>query len=264
MTYLENNYSEIIEKIGIIIKWILLDISDKVESNKDVFLRNSLAKSFTLLESIQKLYRQELFNEGWILFRSLLDRLIYIYHLSENDLYDNFEDWTYLQKFKLRNDIRADERFKRVLKDPFFNINREESNKNKELKKKEIKWNKPEPRVILKKYGLDFLYKFGYYIASMHTHPMATDGEAEFHKLTGLEPNPYKDFDHTTLIKNSILINTLIQQVIFNNLDFRFRGLVYSFLEETRKNINSEQNNFDLLHYQLLKLVEKGISWQEK
>lgn len=264
MTTLEKEYSEIIEKIGVITKWILLNIADKVKSTKDIYLRNSLSKNFSLLTSIEKLYEQKLFNEGWILFRSLVDRLVYIYYLSDHDLYNNFDDWTYIQKFKLRNDIRADERFNRVLKDPLFNIKRNESNKNRKLKEKEIKWNKPNPRLVLKKHGLDFLYKFGYDFASMHTHPMATDGEEEFHKLTGLEPNPMKNLGHEILIKNSILVNTLIQQVIMNKLDFRFRGLVYSFLEETRKKINFEQNDFDLIHYQLLKLAEKGISWQEK
>lgn len=249
-----------IEKTEVIIKWLLLNLADKVVTSKDIYLRNSIAKSSSLLGSIGKLYIQSSYNDGWVLYRSLIDRLVHIYYLCDNNLFQQFEDWTYIQKYEYINNVRADEKFKRVLNDPGFKTDRKESNKYRELKNKRTKWDKPNPRVVLKNKGLDFMYKFGYDIASMDTHPMATDGEEEFYKITGLEPNPYKKLNHEILLKNSILVSSLIYQVAFNNLDVRFRGLAYSFLEETRKYINSEPNEFDNKYVQLLKLAEERIS----
>lgn len=258
------NYSEIIEKIEVVNKWLLLKLADKVETKKDIYLRNSIAKGISLLKSIDLLYRQKAYNEGWILYRSLVDRLVYIYYLTENDNFNTFEEWSYIKTYEYRNNARADEKFKNVLKNPVFDVKNDESNKYRDLKRKKTEWNKPIPKTILKNKGIDFLYKFGYDYASMHTHPMANDGEFEFYSLTGLEPNPYKNFYQEILITDSILVNTLIQQEILNYLDFKFRGLVYSFLEETRKKINNETNEFDFKLYQLLKCVEAGISWFEK
>lgn len=263
MTTLDKKYSEVIEKTEVIIKWLLLNLADKVVTSKDIYLRNSIAKSSSLLSSIEKLHIQSSYNDGWVLYRSLIDRLIHIYYLCNNNLFKQFEDWTYIQKYEYMNNARADEKFKRVLKDPGFKIDKNESTKYRELKNKGIKWVKPNPREILKNKGLDFIYKFGYDIASMDTHPMATDGEEEFYKITGLEPNPYKKLNHEILLKNSILVTSLIYQVIFNNLDVKFRGLLYSFIEETRKCINSEPNEFEIKYAQLLKLAEERINWFE-
>ena len=74
-------YREIIEKTETIYIWLLLKLSDKVHG-KDIFLRNSLAKSITLLKSINLQYESKAYNEGWILYRALIDRLIYIFYLS--------------------------------------------------------------------------------------------------------------------------------------------------------------------------------------
>jgi len=117
--------------------------------------------------------------------------------------------------------------------------------------------------IITRNKDLDFVYKFGYDIASMDTHPMATDGDEEFYQITGLKPNPYKKRNHEILLKNSILVFSLINQVIFNKLSLKFRGLVYSFIEEIRKYINEEPNELDNDYSRLLILAEKGISWFE-
>jgi len=263
MTIIVKKYYKAIEKTEVISKWLLLKLANKVVSTKDIYLRNSIAKSSSLLISIGKLYRQDSYNDGWVLYRSLIDRLVYIYYLTDNDLFDQFEDWTYIQKYEYRNNVRADEKFKRILNDPGFNVERNESNKYRLLKEKGTRWVKPIPKTVLKNKDLDFLYKFGYDIASMDTHPMATDGDEEFYQITGLKPNPYKKLNHEILLKNSILVFSLINQVIFNKLNLKFRGLVYSFLEETRKYINEEPNELDNNYSQLLILTEKGISWFE-
>jgi hypothetical protein len=174
-----------------------------------------MAKSVSLLKSIKLLYDNEDFYNGWILYRSLTDRLVYLYYLNDNNLYDSFSDWSYVKTYEQKNSARADEQFKKILKDPFFNINTEDARKYSYLRRK-TSWQKPDPYKILKSKGIEFLYKYGYDYASMHTHPMADDGNYEFYQMTGLEPNPYTKINQQTLVSNSVLLCTMILQEVFN------------------------------------------------
>lgn len=260
----EIEYSEVIDKLEIFSKWFLFKLTEKISLKKELYLRNSLAKNISLLKSIDILRKQGAYNEGWILYRSLVERLVYIYYLTENDCFDLFDNWSFIKKYEYRNNARADEKFKNILLDPNFKVKPEEPKKYKKLKESNIKWDKPDPYLILKSKGLDFIYKFGYDFASMHTHPLISDGEFEFLSMTGLEPNPYIAIDQDYLINNSIVITTLIHQEVFNTLDFRFSTLAYSFLEEVNKLINNEPNACDKVFYNLLKVAEEGRSWFEK
>ena len=79
----ELNFRNVIEKIEILDKWLLLKLAIDVSTPKDRYLRNSIAKSITLLKSINNEYERQSYNEGWILFRALIDRLVYIYYINE-------------------------------------------------------------------------------------------------------------------------------------------------------------------------------------
>jgi hypothetical protein len=260
----ELNYAEIIEKIEVLDKWLLLKLANDATSQKDRYLRNSIAKSITLLKSINSEYSRQSYNEGWILFRSLIDRLVYIYYLKDNNKFEEFEEWSFIKFFEHQNKARADERFRRVLNDKNFAISKDDSNRYNNLKKKNIKWEKPDPMIILNSKGLDFLYKFGYDYSSRQAHPMISDGECEFYFLTGLEPNPYKAFDNDILIKNAILVTTMIQQDILNYLSFGFRAIIYSFLEQIRNQINGIETELDFTFFKILKLIEANVSLFEK
>jgi len=256
--------ADIIEKIEVLDKWLLLQLAIDATSQKDRYLRNAIAKSISLLKSINCEFSRQSYNEGWILFRSLIDRLVYIYHLKDSDKYEEFEEWSFIKFFEHQNKARADERFKRILNDKNFAISKEDSNRYENLKKKNIRWEKPDPMIILKTKGLDFLYKFGYDFSSRQTHPMINDGEYEFHFLTGLEPNPYKTIDNEALIKNAILVTTMIQQEIFNNLSFGFRGITYSFLEQIQNQLNGIDTDLNFTFYKILKLIEANMSLYEQ
>lgn len=260
----ELNFRNVIEKIEILDKWLLLKLAIDVSTPKDRYLRNSIAKSITLLKSINNEYERQSYNEGWILFRALIDRLVYIYYINENDKFEEFDEWSFVLKFEHQNTARADERFKRVLNDENFTITTEDSNKYRLIKNKNIKWKKPDPKRILKSKGLDFIYKFGYDFASRHTHPTSTDGDLEFYFLTKIKPNPYNIIDNKILIKNAILITTMIQQEVFNSLSFNFRAIIYNFLDQIQKQINGKETDLELTFYQILKLIEGKINLYEK
>jgi hypothetical protein len=239
---MKKNERDNIDRIEVISRWLLLKLAEKADQKRDIYLRNAIAKNISLLRSIETLFDNKQFTHAYILFRSLLDRLVYVYYLSDNNLFDSFEEWSFVKSYEHRNNAKADERFQRVLNDPLFKSIPIESHRYSELKNKGLTWEKPDPKSVLKKRGMDFLYKFGYDYASTHTHPMASDGDFEFHQLTGLEPNPHKDFTYEELSLNSVLISTLLMQEILNAMTFKFLDICYTFLDEVRKEINNESN----------------------
>lgn len=247
--------AENIERLEVVSKWILLKLAGNASGKREIYLRNAIAKNISLLRSIEILFRHHEYNQAYILFRSLLDRFVYLCYLHDNDLFEHFEKWTFIKVYEYRNNAKADERFRRVLSDPLFRSHPSEARRYSELKRESIAWQKPDPKTVLSTRGLDFLYKFGYDYASMHTHPMASDGDFEFHHLTGLEPNPHKDFSYSELSLNAILISTLIMREIMNASSFKFRAICYSFLDEICREINGEPNQCKDTYYKIVMLI---------
>ena len=64
-----------IENFQVFIKLLLFELAEKCEDKKDIFLKNALAKTSSLLNSIDNLYKSENYFNGWILYRALTDRL---------------------------------------------------------------------------------------------------------------------------------------------------------------------------------------------
>lgn len=258
------NYTEIIHKLEIVSKVILIQLADKVETNKDKYLRNAIARSISLLKAINQLYSTKEYNSGWILYRSLIDRLVYVFYFSDDVNFTSFDNWSFIKTFEYRNNVKSYNKYQ--VRKPKLGLdhNKSEVDKYYELKKRKIKWSKPDPETVLKQKGFDFLYNFGYDFASVHSHPIVTDGEFEFYSLTGIEPNPYKIIDQNNLIKNSILIHSIIQQEVYNQLTYRFIGVLHSLIEETRKIINREPNEFDAVYQRTIIYINERVNLFEK
>ena len=79
----ETSLSAKIESIKAITIWLLVKFAEKVQNKQEIYSRNILAKSLSLIEAIYKLYTQKLYNEGWTLFRTLIDRYVYLISLRE-------------------------------------------------------------------------------------------------------------------------------------------------------------------------------------
>ncbi len=241
---MDNNYTNTIKEIEIISKCFLLKIASDV-SDKDVYFRNSIAKTVSLLKSIDILYKLEQFNEGWILYRSLIDRLVYLHYLIDNDNFIEFDEWTFVKLYEYRHNAKVDERFKRLLHNPKFKTQKGETNKYKEFKDR-LNWKKPKALEVLKSKDLDFIYKFGYDHASMHTHPMSWDGSKEFYKLTGLETNPHVETEDYLISKNSFLISSVILNLIVSNMSIPIPKVFVEYLLEIKKMALGFENNCHL------------------
>jgi len=118
-----------IENFQVFIKLLLFELAEKCEDKKDIFLKNALAKTSSLLNSIDNLYKSENYFNGWILYRALTDRLAHVYYLENNNSFEDFSKWTYIRDFEDNNRARSDPRFRRVLSDPDFEVDEEQIKK---------------------------------------------------------------------------------------------------------------------------------------
>ena len=248
------------DNFGDFIKILLFELAEKCESRKDFYLRNALAKTASLIESIFKLHQIGNYYDGWILYRSLSGRLAHILYLDKNNSYLDFEKWTFIRDFEDNNRARSDPKFKRNLLDSNFDIDDTQKLKYSNYKSDNPKWKRPKVENILVENELDFLYKYGYDYASKHTHPMYNDGSYEFYKLTGLEPNPYANFSKTALIINRLLLATMITQTCLNFLTFKFRTIMYNYIESIRNSLDGDDKSFKINFIKIDKLFEEKIS----
>ena len=126
----ERSLSTSIESVKAITIWLLIQLAEKVQNKKEVYLKNILAKSLSLIEAIDKLYTQELYNEGWTLFRTLIDRYVYLVYLCEKDMFEEFEKWSFVRAYEYNSSIRSDENFKSLLNDPLFKIDKKQTKRS--------------------------------------------------------------------------------------------------------------------------------------
>ena len=244
-----------LESLTIFTTTLLYQIGNKVSDDKGIYLRNSIAKTQSLVKSIELTYNNELFNESWILFRCLLDRFVYLKYLSRNNLHEEFKEWSFIEGYEYIQNAKSEELTENVKNDPRFKFSKEQSKSYFEAKKLTNKFIKPRPQIELKSNGLNFLYKLGYDYASKRVHPMFEDGDEEYYRITKLEPNPYYEFNHQELITNTYLIASLILQESLNQIELKTIAVVYEYLEKLREN-----SDYELSFYKVIKSVEQGNS----
>lgn len=255
----KSEYTLTINQIESISNCFLTKIASDV-NGKDVYFRNCIAKTVSFLKTIDLLFCVEKYNEGWILYRSLIDRLVYLYYIIDNNNFIEFDEWTFVKLYEFRHNAKVDGRFKRLLLNPKFKTPKGDTNTYKEYKGR-LNWVKPNPLDILKSKDLDFIYKFGYNYASMHTHPMAWDGSKEFHNLTGLEPNPNDINKDNLLIKNSLLISSMIFNLIITNIQVEMPRFYLEFMSEFRKFAFGLENNFSSKYQETFELFKKEAGY---
>jgi hypothetical protein len=77
-----NTKLESVDNFEVFLKTLLLfGLAENCKAKKDIFLKNTVAKTASLLGSISTLYDSEKYYDGWILYRALTDRLAHIFYL---------------------------------------------------------------------------------------------------------------------------------------------------------------------------------------
>jgi len=223
---------------------------------KNKILRNFIARTDVMLKGIFSLWEVGDIQDCWIIHRCLLERLFHLHHISENNEFEQFDNWSFYQQYNANNKIASDREFKNQTDEKFLKPTHSQKERHKKLSKSPPKWKRPYSEDVAKEMNLMFFYKYGYDYASTHVHPMANDGLEDFYSITNLEPKP--DFpDHTIALSNSILVATILIQEALNCSDFQWRGVTYSFLENMRKSVaNSVDESYLIDFIKITQLFE--------
>ncbi|MGY0216261.1 DUF5677 domain-containing protein [Endozoicomonadaceae bacterium StTr2] len=229
-------YKSAADILNVVVGMVLLSFAKYNCSKKDVIIRNFVAKGSMSLKGIFSLWDIENYQDGWILYRTLLDRYLHLTSIEKNDQFELFYDWSLFEQVKIQNRIKSDADFKHEAEKVIFNSESDYKEKIKYLSKNKPNWRRPKAEVVAKNLEMDFLYKFGYDMASMHVHPMANDGMQDFFTITGLT----SDFEfptQITVLNNSILITTMLLQDAMNFSSFSWRKILWDFIDQIRSAI---------------------------
>lgn len=182
----EAEYQQLFEAQRALTTIVLFEIQERAPANRDVVIRNFLARAAVTLESILRLYDAKAYGDCWALFRTLVDRHFHLHVIATNNEFDAFEAWTFIKQFEMNNNIWSDKTLTAEQKAGVPKPTAAQKQRYKELKAAKVSWREPKAEDAAKSLGMPFLYKFGYDYASRFLHPSATDGVYEFELLTGL------------------------------------------------------------------------------
>ncbi|MBA7636055.1 MAG: hypothetical protein GH143_07725 [Calditrichaeota bacterium] len=248
-------FEEGIETLRIFTVSVLFAFVKHSDDLKDLIIRNFIARGITILKGILALYKQGDFQNGWSLYRTLLDRLFHIESLSQTDEFQLFHDWCFVKQYEQRNKARSDPLLKSSLDRDFFKESPEEKARYQKLKKKGLDWKRPYPEDSARRLGLPFLYAHGYDYASMHVHPMSDDGFQDFLDLIGIDSN-IEPVDQSALLNNACLVLTLLIQEGMNASNLKWVRVAYDFIDNFRELLNSGSTDYRVSFLKVSKLFE--------
>lgn len=241
---IKDNLFEIVESYKKVTHIILIKFDNFNFDAKETVLRNFIAKSHSLLNSILILVKEDQIDESKALYRLLIERYFYLEYLEEKNLYQEFKDWSFVKTFEIRNKMRSHSKFnndsvKAELKDNEFQIKTYQ-----ELKSQKNKWIEPKLENFAKEIDLTFLYSLGYDLGSSHIHPRADEGFWDALRIVKKENA--SETVVTNLLSNSILIsNSILALATFNSKNFYGNNLQH-YCNTIYKILRNEQSFQDL------------------
>lgn len=219
-------------------KTLLLNYKVSNTQTQEFIIRNVIARGANCLNSIHLLWKSGNIQDCWILYRTLIDRLFHLSALAEKNEFEVFEKWSFIQQFEYTNRVRSDPQFNSRIEAKDFSLSKENKERYSKLKKENITWQRSKAENIAKdNFNMPFLYTYAYDYASGLVHPLATDGIDDFEKIANgklISGSGYK-----VVIHNSILIQTMILQEGLNASTFKWRRIVYDFISQCRKSIET-------------------------
>jgi hypothetical protein len=234
---------------------VLLSFAKHGRGQREVVARNFVARGMSCTESIFTVWKTGSEQDAWILHRALLDRLLHLHHLGETDEFSDFEEYSFLSMYEARHRLLSDPDMKSKIPPSLKELQKSNKARYDKIAEKQSRWHRPKPEDVAKKMGLGFLYRFGYDYASMHTHPMAGDGEADFTAL--VSPPHALTLPDATVVRNSILIQSMLVQEALNVSGMRWRDIMYDFLDQIRLFLGTGDPQFHVTLYKI------GRAWPD-
>ncbi len=249
---IELNYDQLtsifINSFNTIARWELIKLNKLEENTKNLYLAGALSKNISLLNSASLLLNNDYERESRILIRSLIERVVYNVYLEDNNLYDDFADWSFIRDYHFKQKRSADENLTKAQKKG-FEISDEYTKRINYLKKKH---SENSIKKLLKKYDgnfpikdiethlkdldLNVLYKYGYDFYSKEVHVMHSDGKEEcINFIKG-----FSEEQSEMLMENKkIMLTNLLLVSSYNLINI----LGYSKIETEGLNLLSEFSN---------------------
>jgi len=236
------HYKESYEIFEIFAKIILYNFAIYSVNTRETIIRNFISKGIVSLKGILTLWELEAYQDCWILNRCILDRLFHLVALNEGDSFERFEKWSFVKQFESKNKVKSDNEFKDRLNPDFYKNSEKQKSYYKKIKEENIKWERPDAEKIAKVMNLDFLYKYGYDYGSSLVHPMANDGQEDFHRFLNL-PEKDKYPDQIIVVNNAFLALILLIQEGLNSSNLLWASVSYDFLDHSLYNLEKKKIN---------------------
>jgi hypothetical protein len=228
---------------------VLLCFAKHGQDLRHRIIRNFIARGMNCTQSIFAVWSAGAEQDAWVLHRSLLDRLLHLHHLAETDGFSDFEEYSFLSMYEARHQLLSDPDMNVKAPPSLKELQKVDRSRYDAISAKRARWRRPKAEDVAKSMNLGFLYRFGYDYASTHVHPMAGDGEGDFTAListpsTVTIPDP-------TVVRNSILIQSLLVQEAFNVSQMRWRAIAYDFLGQIRTFLGTGDPQFHVTLYKI-------------
>lgn len=232
--------SEALDTLKVYCGIILLSLAKYNQGLPDKIIGNFLARGMTCTESIFLVWREGSEDDAWILHRSLLDRLFHLHDLVEQKSFSDFEEFSFLEMYKVRHKLLSDKEMRDKVPAGIKQLQESQKIRYGQLVGKTHAWHRPKAEDIAKSMNLSFLYSYGYDLASTRVHPMAQDGESDFLRLTS--PMTNQSLPDATVVRNSILVQSILIQEALNASSVQWRHIVYDFIDQLREFLNDDKN----------------------
>jgi len=252
------SYVEAHEAFHVIFGIILFEFARHKLGIRDVIIRNFIARTDMMVKAVFNLWDFQDYQDCWILYRCLLDRLFHLSHINEHDQFEVFEAWSFREQYNALNRVRSDPEFSCARESKMFSFTQKQKDRAKILSENPPDWQRPKSEQVAKQLDMRFLYRFGYDFGSTHVHPMANDGAEDFFTITKLKPAP--EFpDQRSVLSNTLLIGTMIVQEALNASILSWRALVYNFTDDLRRFLDKGSADYKLSAVKMGKLFEQGV-----
>ena len=180
-------YKEVADSLCAVSGIILFCFAKHNCNTKNIIIRNFIARSSISLKSIFALWDINDFQNAWIIYRSMMDRMFHLHHIGNKNEFIEFDDWSFFEQYKSQNRVKSDKEFKHEAVGWVYELSTEKKERMRKLEKNKPLWKRPKAEQVAKDMNMEFLYNHGYDYASMHVHPMSDDGYQDFYTITKIE-----------------------------------------------------------------------------
>ena len=213
---------------------VLISLTKISQAKRDIIIRNFIARGMVCTQSILKLWLVNDEQGAWILHRTLMDRLFHLHELIKQDSFSQFEDFSFVKNYESREKLLRDPDMMKKIPISLKELQKAGKARYQDIKSKGRLWSRPKAENVAKEMNMLFLYNLGYDYGSTHIHPMAQDGENDYESLISPKKNAPTD---DTVLRNSLIIQTMLIQEGMNGTTFQWRRKVYDFLTQIRLSV---------------------------